>query len=330
MRIHFNKIAIFILLANVGILFSQTEELGKVNWGRDLEIAKIESKKSNKDILILFQEIPGCSTCKNYGNHVLSHPLLTEAIEDNFIPVVIHNNKSGIDKEVLNFFNEPAWNNPVVRIVDYNLKDVGERLSGNYTRLGLLSRINSALLKKNLTLPKYLKLLEEEFIAESVGIKTAYVGMYCFWSGEKCYAQAKGVVATKAGYMNGSEVVQIAYNPNATTLEKILEHGEKMQCADKIFKEASLPEVKTKISQKAQGQFRVDKESKYYIYNSNYKFLPMTELQASKINLALAENKSVDEFLSPRQIVLYNKINSSNKKFDNLIGRPIEEVWYKM
>ena len=38
---------------------NQAEELGRVNWGRDLDAAKAKSAESGKPILVLFQEIPG-------------------------------------------------------------------------------------------------------------------------------------------------------------------------------------------------------------------------------------------------------------------------------
>ena len=37
----------------------QPVELGKVAWGRDLDEAVAKSKKSNKPIALLFQEVPG-------------------------------------------------------------------------------------------------------------------------------------------------------------------------------------------------------------------------------------------------------------------------------
>ena len=37
----------------------QPVELGKVAWGRNLEDAVAESKKYNKPIALLFQEVPG-------------------------------------------------------------------------------------------------------------------------------------------------------------------------------------------------------------------------------------------------------------------------------
>ena len=65
---------------------SQPKELGKVTWLRDYDKAIALAKKEQKDVFILFQEVPGCSTCRNYGQNVLSNPLMVEAIENSFIP----------------------------------------------------------------------------------------------------------------------------------------------------------------------------------------------------------------------------------------------------
>ena len=50
------------------------EELGKVNWLRDYDEARQLSAQQAKPILILFQEVPGCSTCKGFGNNVIKSP----------------------------------------------------------------------------------------------------------------------------------------------------------------------------------------------------------------------------------------------------------------
>ncbi len=316
------------LIYAIDILQAQ-EELGKVTWLRDIELAKSRSQQESKPILILFQEIPGCSTCKNYGNHVLKHPHLVEAIEDHFIPLAIYNNRQGKDKEVLNYFNEPSWNNPVVRIVDFKLNDLTNRLSSNYSLYGLVSTINGVLRKKNIVIPKYLQLLEEESLAQTSGIQTAYVGMYCFWSGEKCFGNEPGVVATRAGFMGGSEVLEIKYNSKSTELQKIIAHGKTQNCADRYFSDVNNQDVNIPV--KPLSAFRPDKESKYYIFQSDYKFLPMTELQATKVNLSIAIGKSPDEFLSPRQLKFLQKIKT-NKEFRsiNCIGQPYEKIWYEL
>ena len=89
---------------------NQSEELGKVSWYRNYEEAVALAKKEDKSVLILFQEVPGCMTCRNYGQNVLSHPLMVDAIEHLFVPLAIYNNKKGKDDKVLKQFGEPAWN----------------------------------------------------------------------------------------------------------------------------------------------------------------------------------------------------------------------------
>lgn len=307
-------------------IFSSDIELGKVKWLRDLNEARIASKQSNKPILILFQEVPGCSTCKNYGNKVLSHPLIVEAIESFFIPLCIHNNKGGKDGEALQLFSEPSWNNPVVRIVNKELKPIVDRINGNYTEYGLVSKITAALISLGITVPTYLNLLEEELKAGQIGVEHTTIGMYCFWTGEKTFGKAKGVVATNAGYMNGAEVVDIFYNPNETNLNELINIGKKNNSADRLYSISST-NLNTKIPVQKPGSFRVDSETKYYLFNSEYKYVPMTAIQATRANSLLADGKSCETILSPRQIDWYRNLKNKTKS-RNQIGRNIIEAWY--
>lgn len=296
-------------------------ELGKIQWHRNLQKAQAEATSKKKPILILFQEVPGCGTCKNYGTNVLSHPLLKEAIETYFIPLCIYNNEKGTDQEALTYFKEPSWNNPVVRIVNHELKDIVTRINGDYTAYGLISGIIATMQKNKLKIPEYLLLLEKEYKAKALGTETATVGMYCFWSGEKTYGKLDGVISTKAGFMGKSEVVEITYSPNQISLTDLITEGKKSNCADRIFSnDATIKNIETKPLSK----FTADKESKYYLYNTDYKTIPMTSLQASKANLLLAEGKSIDHIFSPRQIEFFNKAkltkNIVNRIDNDIVG----------
>ncbi|MCA9256836.1 MAG: thioredoxin family protein, partial [Phycisphaerales bacterium] len=91
------------------------QELGTISWRRGFDAAAAESKRSGRPLLILFQEVPGCGTCRSYGDRVLSHPLIRDAAESLFVPVAVYNNIPGDDENTLKSFKEPAWNNPVVR-----------------------------------------------------------------------------------------------------------------------------------------------------------------------------------------------------------------------
>lgn len=328
MKQFIKKSTLGLLLFILGTPFTRAGdiELGRVSWLRNLQTGQQKSKESGKPILILFQEVPGCSTCKNYGSGPLSHPLLVEAIEQYFIPVCIHNNKAGTDKAALTLFNEPAWNNPVVRIVDKNFKDILGRLAGDYTSYGLVSKINAALVVCGIKIPGYLNLLEQEFRAKQFGSSQAIIGMYCFWSGEKTYGKLDGVIATNAGYMGGSEVVTIQYDQSKIGLEELIKFGKLQNNADRLFTNENSKINSIPISK--QSSFRQDAETKYYLYKSDYKYVPMTDMQATKLNAALGHGLKDDSMLSPKQIQYYKSILDKDKsKLKSQIGNGIVDGW---
>lgn len=74
----------------------------------------------------------------------MSNSLLTEAIEDEFVPVLIYNNKSS-DSKMLERFKEPSWNNPVVRYLDSNGKDVIPRADGQWATGNVARQMIAAL-----------------------------------------------------------------------------------------------------------------------------------------------------------------------------------------
>ena len=70
-------------------------ELGRVAWGRDVDAGFAAARRTGRPGLVLFQEIPGCATGKNFGSGPLSQRLLVDAIEFEFVPVVVYNNRPG-------------------------------------------------------------------------------------------------------------------------------------------------------------------------------------------------------------------------------------------
>ncbi len=301
------KLALLITFLPILLLAQKNPiELGDVHWFRSMEVAQEKSKTEGKPIFILFQEIPGCSTCKNYGSQVLSHPLIVEAIETYFVPLAIYNNKGGEDEKILKRYNEPAWNNPVVRAVDDNGKDIGPRLNGAYTPLALSSWMINILINQRGQAPLYLQLLNDELMAEQKGLTTATYSMYCFWTGEALFGKINGVVKTTAGYQGGKEVVTVEYNAGVVTKTEL----------DKIAKNQ-------KCSVETNGNTAPDKTPKYYLSNSSYKVVPMLEIQKCRVNSALKEGQHPDDFLSPRQLAF---LKTSTV---NCVGLTLEESWKK-
>ena len=307
-------------------------ELGLVNWFRDIDVATTKSATDDKPVFILFQEVPGCITCKKYGQNILSHPLIVETIETYFVPLVIFNNKKGKDAEVLTFFQEPAWNNPVMRIVDENKMDVTNRVSGDYTIGGVIKAIVDALGANNVKIPYYLEILRDEYTVTE-HVEEAYFSMYCFWNGEKVFGQIEGVVYTDAGYMDGKEVVHVKYDPGVSALESIILAADSRSCARHVYlrDEASIEVAKSVLpSNRVHNakSFSPDNESKYYLRQTHYKYVPMTDLQATKANSLIGRGKSPQRIFSPRQLELLNKIELNRiNEINCMINVPIITAW---
>ncbi len=127
---------------------TQAQELGKVSWYRDFDQALALSRKQNKPVFVLFQEVPGCLTCRNYGKGVLSNTVIVDVIEQNFIPLAIYNNKGGKDRTVLKRYGEPSWNNPVVRIIDAEGENLIRRIAGDYSKSRVAQEVLGVLEKQ--------------------------------------------------------------------------------------------------------------------------------------------------------------------------------------
>ncbi|WP_414711598.1 thioredoxin family protein [Sphingobium sp. UBA5915] len=65
-------------MTDTGASHREYRELGNVAWLRDYDDGKALAAAQRKPMLLLFQEVPGCSTCVHFGQDVLTHPLMVE------------------------------------------------------------------------------------------------------------------------------------------------------------------------------------------------------------------------------------------------------------
>ena len=305
----------------------QPTELGQVHWLRDYDDALSQSVEKDLPVFIFFQEVPGCHTCSTFGNKVMSHPLLVEAIETHFVPLVIYNNKGGADGKILKKYKEPTWNNPVIRIVNSNGKDIVKRHAGAYNPAQVVNTIQDALLASNQLVPNYLDLLQQELANNN---EEVVLSMYCFWTGEREIGSIQGVQSTQAGYMNGTEVVKVSYDPGQISYEELLSASAKKSCADIVYTDDSGEKQIAKnknISSKGTNKYRVDSQDKYYLSQTDYQNIPMLSVQATKVNAIVAKRQSPTDVLSPRQLAVLDLVKAGKIKKENRAKKDFLKEW---
>ena len=239
-----------------------------------------------------------------------------------FVAVAIYNNVEGKDAEVLKRFKEPAWNNPVVRFLKDDEKDVIARKDGVYGTPELLSRMMESLKKAGRPVPEYLKLAT--FEANPSAREKAVFAMYCYWEGERLLGELDGVLATRIGMLSGAEVVEVEFDPTVVTFVKLLEKANTLQCATQVFTRNELQQAKAKAvvgnrAVRSDTAIDVNTQQQYHLsLKPSYYLLPLTPLQATKVNAALGAGTSPDKFLTPGQIGLQKRIAAEPKRFSNV------------
>lgn len=289
-------------------------ELGLIPWLRDFDAALAESKKTRKPVMLLFDEVPGCSTCKKFGTGPLSHPIVVDAARE-FVSAAIYNNVPGRDAAVLKKYREPAWNNPVVRFVSPTGRDLVPRLDGDYTTGGLLAGMVQSLKKARRPVPEYLALVANEYRPRRR--ETATFAMHCYWEGEMKLGSLDGVLATHIGMLDGNEVVELDFDPTQLPYRKLVSRARKLDCVKKVYarsKQQARTAKQLVRSEVVRTDARVDTSTtqQYHLANTPaYHYLPLTQLQATKVNAALAVGGNPSRFLSPSQRALILPITSA-------------------
>jgi hypothetical protein len=288
-------------------------ELGGVAWLRDFTQAQAQARAGSKPILLLFQEVPGCSTCVNFGRDVLDHPLMVEMIEDYFVPLAIFNNHPGADAEVLRRFGEAAWNNPVIHFIAADGEPVVPRLANRYDPLGLHERITQVLALSGMPMPAYFKLLGRDLLVEAGLSKTVTFTTPCFWSGETSLAQHPAVITTDAGWVRGEEVVQVQFDAREGGYAALAQFA----------REEGFGVI--------EGQtFALDNEPQFYLRKGTMRFLPLMPAQRTAINLALPYRQDANGLLSRRQQVWLHDPRLERASDGEMYRMDIRQGWARL
>jgi hypothetical protein len=254
----------------------RTERTASITWSHDLPTAERLSRDSGKPILWLEDEDD-----RGVFDRALSHPIALDAAATLFTPLVT---------------SAGASDTPTIRFVDADGHELSPNSSDELTTAVLLKRMVVALQTAHQNVPAYLQLVADEYNPASPQSATFAVG--CYWEGEREIGKLPGVVATRTGTLNGDEVVQVDYDASRVGYADLLRQVGSMQC----FRSTVVPGAAAFQASDVQ-QFTLAQHPEYW-------YLPLTALQATKLNSLLSQpgNADPDELLSPTQRAMHAQL----------------------
>ncbi len=171
--------------------------------------------------------------------------------------------------------------------------------------------MHDALVKTYAEIPEYMNLLGKELTAVN-STKEKYYSMYCFWTGEKQLGASEGVLNTEAGFMKGREVVKVTYDDRKVDIKELDSYAKRNNftpiAQDNSYRPAS-------------------NDEDYYLRHTVYKYLPLSNLQKTKINTALGKRKNATVYLSPRQRMWLQEIQANKVKKEVLFNQSFASAW---
>jgi len=138
--------------------------------------------------------------------------------------------------------------------------------------------------------------------------------MYCFWTGEKQLGATDGVLKTEAGFMSGREVVKVTYDTKEVAVKELDTYAKRNNFKPIDFSSSYRPATN---------------DEDYYLRRTDYKYLPLSDLQKTKINSALGNRKNPAIYLSPRQRVWLQDLKTNTSKKEILFNQEFVEAWDK-
>ena len=172
-----------------------------------------------------------------------------------------------------------------MRFLDASGKDVLPRRDRVWSTAALTGRMMDALAKADEDVPLWLTIPAVE---SAKTLEKATYSMACFWQGEVRLGSIDGVISTNAGWRGGFEVVDVVFDPQRISRDR-LDHAAKGAHCSKA-------DASAEGSRKAK-----DSDRHYHLRRSALQYLALTPMQRTKVNAALGRGKEVSEWLSPRQ-----------------------------
>ncbi|MEZ6195083.1 MAG: hypothetical protein R3F20_05040 [Planctomycetota bacterium] len=126
-----------------------------------------------------------------------------------------------------------------------------------------------------------------------------------------------------SGWLGGSEVVRVEYDPTVIGYEKLLTEAKRRKAACRVFagNDEELAVARKVFDGEAglvKGKVRVVKDTRYYARRTALRHIPMTRGQLTRANAFLATHPltKIEEakVLSPGQLALLARVQKESKR----------------
>ena len=144
-----------------------------------------------------------------------------------------------------------------------------------------------------------------------------------------------GVLMTNPAWIDQREIVEVVFLPMELPYADLVKHAIAHSCDQMVF---TSDEQQARVARELVGSDKVTAFKKttraakasdrlYYLNRSPYRFLPLTPLQARRVNSALHGKRDPGLWLSPRQMGMWRELEEALKdperaKFIEKLVRP--------
>jgi hypothetical protein len=148
--------------------------------------------------------------------------------------------------------------------------------------------------------PEYLSLVADEYAPAQRD--TARFAVTCNWKGEQALGVLPGVIFTRTGSLpdGGGEAVEVQFDPTRLPREQLAERAKSLAC------------FRSEVPADGTAALDTSNQQQYHLWlHKPWQFVPLTHLQATRVNAALIANESPDRFLSPTQLAIQHKLQQA-------------------
>lgn len=225
----------------------------------------------------------------------------------------------------------PTHNAILELLAPSGLKFTANELDNPDTSAGL-ARMIASLEASRRPVPRYLRLVADEYAPSPR--QTATFAVRCYWEGERDLGKLDGVLASRTGVIGHDEVVEVEYDPALMSYSELVAKAQRLSCFRKVYARDThqrLEAAALVAGVVARSDAPVDTSTQQQFHLSmhpEYHYLPLTSLQATRLNAALFAHDDPEQFLSPAQQRLKDRIakvlsrgRDARDSFDGLTPR---------